>query len=189
MNVLWIIMIVAGIVTGIATGRTELLTDSMLKGAGEAVTLSISLIGSYMFFMGLMEVAGECGLVGALSRGFKPVLSRLFPSSPAAVAPITLNLAANFLGLGNAATPFGLEAMKELNGANRDKPKASDDMCMFIALNASAIELLPTQVIAIRNAAGAQDSSGLILPTFISSVIGFAVAALLCKAFAGRKKS
>ena len=79
--------------------------------------------------------------------------------------------------------------MKELNDANRDKPKASDDMCMFIALNASAIELLPTQVIAIRNAAGAQDSSGLILPTFISSVIGFAVAALLCKAFAGRKKS
>ena len=179
MNVLWIIMIVAGIVTGIATGRTELLTDSMLKGAGEAVTLSISLIGSYMFFMGLMEVAGECGLVGALSRGFKPVLSRLFPSSPAAVAPITLNLAANFLGLGNAATPMGISAARRLKRGDT----ATDELCRLIVLNTASIQLIPANVAAVRSALGCARPFAILPAVWVSSIcsagLGLAAAWLL----------
>ena len=102
------------------------------------------------------------------------------PDSSEAMAPITLNLAANFLGLGSAATPFGIEAMAELQKANRRGNAASDDMCMFIALNSSAVELLPTSVLALRAAAGSADPYFVVLPTFIASLVSASCAVLLC---------
>ena len=137
--------------------------------------------------MGIMGVARECGLIDSLAKLVRPLMKRLFPNAGAAVAPITLNLAANFFGLGNAATPFGLEAMKELQKSNREPSRATDDMCMFIALNASAIELLPTSVLALRAAAGSADAYSVIWPTFASSVVGFVAAVLLCMAFRRRR--
>lgn len=180
-------MLLVGLIACMVSGNAEGALDAMLAGAGEAVTLSLSLTGAYMLWMGLMRVAKEAGLIDALARLVRKPLALLFPGSPGAVAPVTLNLAANFFGMGSAATPFGLAAMKELRvAADRDgvpEGTASDDMCMFLSLNSSAVELLPTGVLALRAAAGSADVYCVVLPTFIASLLAFASAIVLCKFF------
>ncbi len=181
MNFIWGGMIAIGILAGVIGGRADQLLDAMVMGAGEAVTLCISLGGAYMLWMGLMEVARQAGLIDALARLTQPLLRKLFPGAGQAVAPITLNLAANFFGMGNAATPFGLAAMKALEENNPQPGRATNDMCMFLSLNSSAIELLPTTILAMRTAAGSADPYCVVVPTFISSVAAFAVAIITCK--------
>ena len=171
-------MCIGGLLAGMLAGDAQGAVDALLEGAGEAVSLCLSLAGAYM------AVGEEAGLVEKLRRLVEPALKKLFPSSPKAVAPITLNLCANFFGLGSAATPFGLAAMRELEAVN-DKPGvATDDMCMFLSMNASAIELLPMSVLALRTAAGSQDVYAVVAPTFIVSLLCAAVAILLCKLLA-----
>lgn len=187
MNWLWGIMLLLGLIACMVSGNAEGAMDAMLAGAGEAVTLSLSLAGAYMLWMGLMNVAKEAGLIDALARAVRKPLALLFPRSPGAVAPVTLNLAANFFGMGSAATPFGLAAMKELRAAadwdGVPEGTASDDMCMFLSLNSSAVELLPTSVLALRAAAGSTDVYCVVLPTFLASLLAFASAIALCKFF------
>ena len=184
-------MLLLGLIACMASGNAEGAMEAMLTGAGEAVTLSLSLAGAYMLWMGLMNVAKEAGLIDALARAVQKPLALLFPNAPGAVAPITLNLAANFFGMGSAATPFGLAAMKELRAAADQEGvpdgTASDDMCMFLSLNSSAVELLPTSVLALRAAAGAADVYCVVLPTFIASLFAFASAVVLCKLFCRRR--
>ena len=191
MNWLWGSMLLLGLIACMMSGNAEGAMEAMLAGAGEAVTLSLSLAGAYMLWMGLMNVAKEAGLIDALARAVQKPLALLFPNAPGAVAPITLNLAANFFGMGSAATPFGLAAMKELRAAaDREgvpEGTASDDMCMFLSLNSSAVELLPTSVLALRAAAGAADVYCVVLPTFIASLFAFASAVVLCKLFCRRR--
>lgn len=178
-------MLLIGMAAGALSGNIQAVMDAMLAGAGEAVTLSLSLAGAYMLWMGLMNVGRRAGCVDALARAVDKPLKKLFPGAKKAVAPITLNLAANFFGAGSAATPFGLEAMKELSrgGSKRDADVATDDMCMFLALNSAAIEILPAGVLALRAAAGSQNVYCVVLPTFLASVISFASAAVFCKLF------
>lgn len=180
-------MLLLGLIACMVSGNAEGAMDAMLAGAGEAVTLSLSLAGAYMLWMGLMNVAKEAGLIDALARAVRKPLALLFPRSSDAVAPVTLNLAANFFGMGSAATPFGLAAMKELRAAaDRDgvpEGTASDDMCMFLSLNSSAVELLPTSVLALRAAAGSTDVYCVVLPTFLASLLAFASAIALCRFF------
>ncbi|MBQ7112729.1 MAG: hypothetical protein IJO10_00610 [Clostridia bacterium] len=189
MNVLFGLMLFGGILSAMLMGDAEAALDAMLAGCGEAVTLSLSLAGGYMLWMGLMNVAKEAGLIEGLSRLVKKPLAKLFPGAEGAVAPITLNLAANFFGMGSAATPFGLAAMKELQLAaqKRGLPPgtASDAMCMFLALNASAIELLPTGVLTMRAAAGSEDVYCVVVPTFLASILSFLSAVLLCRLLCG----
>lgn len=184
MNWLWGILIASGMAGYAILGDPAGAVDAMMAGAEEAVTLSLSLAGTFMLWMGLMNVAREAGLIDKLGRAMEPVLRRLMPDSSGAIAPVTLNLAANFFGLGGAATPFGLEAMKEMEKYNPHKGIATDDMCMFIALNSSAIELLPTGVLALRAAAGSQDVYSIVIPTFIASVISAACAVFMCRLLA-----
>lgn len=183
MNKIFGSMILIGITAGILSGGGDAVVNSMITGMGEAVTLTLGLAGAFMFWMGIMEVARDIGVIEKLADLTRPLLKRLFPKAGDAVAPITLNLAANFFGMGSAATPFGLEAMQELEKANKTPGIATDDMCMFIALNASALELLPTGVIALRAAAGSYDPYAVIVPTFIASVISFIAAIVMAKAF------
>ncbi len=187
MNVLFGFMLLCGLLSAMLMGDAEAALDAMLAGCSEAVTLSLSLAGGYMLWMGLMNVAKEAGLIEGLSRLVKKPLSRLFPDAEEAMAPITLNLAANFFGMGSAATPFGLAAMKELHLAAVRKGipagTASDAMCMFLALNASAIELLPTGVLTMRAAAGSGDVYCVVVPTFLASILSFLSAVILCKLF------
>lgn len=182
MNYIWGILTAAGIAGFMAGGEPEAAMDALTAGAGEAVELMLTLSGGFMLWMGLMNVAKEAGLITSLGRVMRPVISWLMPDSPSAVAPVTLNLAANFFGLGSAATPFGLEAMREMALYSPYEDAASDDMCMFIALNASAIELLPVGVLTLRAAAGSEDVYSVVLPTFIASLITAALTILLCRA-------
>lgn len=183
MGFFFAISCIIGIVFCCFGGSGSAALDCLLAGADSAVELSISLAGAYLLWMGLINVASEAGLIEKLAARMRKPLRLLMPDAGDASASVTLNLAANFFGLGNAATPFGLDAMKRLNAVNPDKQSASNAICMFLALNASAIELMPTGVIAVRIACGSADAYDIVLPTFISSVFSAAAAILACKFF------
>ncbi len=174
-------MLLISLISGIFTG--EPVADAVLSGAGEAVTLCVTLCGAYMLWMGLMNVAKEAGMIDALSSMLTPLLSRLFPASKNAAAAVTLNLTANFFGMGSAATPFGLEAMAQMQKTNPHKDRATDDMCLFLCLNASAIELLPTQVLALRAAWQSEAPYAIVLPTFLASLVCAFAAVAACLLF------
>lgn len=177
-GILFAVSCIIGIVLCCFGGSGSTALDCLLAGADSAVELSISLAGAYLLWMGLINVASEAGLIEKLAARMHKPLRLLMPDAGDASASVTLNLAANFFGLGNAATPFGLDAMKRLNAVNPDKQSASNAICMFLALNASAIELMPTGVIAVRIACGSANAYDIVLPTFISSV--FSAAAQFC---------
>ena len=171
-------MMLLGIALFAARGDGSGALNALAEGAGSAVELSITLAGSYMLWMGVMNIAREAGLIEKLAAAMKKPLRLLMPGAGEAAAPVTLNLAANFFGLGNAATPFGIEAMKKLD---KGDGRATDDMAMFIALNSSAIELLPTSVIAVRTACGSAAPYDVVIPTFIASAAAAAAAVVSCK--------
>ncbi len=178
MNWVFGIMTAVGIAFFVINGDGAGALESLTKGCAGAITLTLSLAGPYMLWSGLMRVAEKAGLVDALAKLMRKPLALLMPDSSEAAAPVTLNLAANFFGLGNAATPFGIEAMKKLD---RGDERASDAMAMFIALNASAVELLPTGVIAIRSACGSADPFSIALPTFLASLAAAFAAIVSCR--------
>ena len=178
----FVIMISVGMLFCIMNGTADLALGYMLEGADSALELMLGLAGSYILWLGIMKVAERAGLVTALSRKMEKPLRLLMPNVGSAAAPITLNLAANFFGLGNAATPFGIEAMKELTKNRGGRSSiASNDVCMFLALNSSCIQLIPTSVIAIRAACGSSNPSSIILPTLISSILSSILTIILCK--------
>ena len=184
------IMLILGFTFSIAGGNASEALGWMLQGCNSAVELMLSLAGSYLLWLGIMNVAKRAGLIDKLALLTERPLRKLMPNCGDASAPVTLNLAANFFGLGNAATPFGLEAMKRLSLADPRLTKdgiASDNICMFLALNASVIVLLPVGVLAIRAACGSSAPNSIVLPTFLSSVISAISAILLCKLFSRRK--
>lgn len=156
---------------------------SMMAGAGEAVTLCLELAGAYLLFMGLMGIGKRAGLMETLSKKLHGVVCWLFPGAGKAAGPIALTLSANILGLGNAATPFGLAAMRLLSEENPEKGTATYEMCAFIAVNASALQLLPTGVIALRQAAGSAAPASIVMPSILSTLLSTAVAVLLCRLF------
>lgn len=173
-NYIWAFLIVVGTVAGIATGHTQAVGDAAVEGAKEAGLLCISLIGSYALWLGVLNVAKEAGLIESLARRMRGVIRWLFPNVPPnsdASGYITLNLVANMLGMGNAATPFGLKAMKELQELNADKNAASDAMCMLLIINASSVQLLPLTVIALRSAAGSAAPAEIVLTALFATTV------------------
>ena len=183
MDWIWGGMLLISLLMGIMTGSGAAVADAALAGAGEAVTLCVTLLGAYMLWMGLMNVAKEAGMIDALSSALKPLMGKLFPASKEAAAAITLNLCANFFGMGSAATPFGLEAMAQMQKTNPKADQATDDMCLFLCLNASAVELLPTQVLSLRAAWRSMDVYAIVAPTFLASLVCAFVAVALCLLF------
>ncbi|MBN2809919.1 MAG: spore maturation protein [Deltaproteobacteria bacterium] len=158
------------------------LTATIISTAGDAVQLAIGLIGVMALFLGLMQVAEEGGLLKLAARGIRPLLIRLFPEVPAehpAMGAMVMNLAANLLGLGNAATPFGIKAMQELDTLNPTPGTATNAMALFLAINTSSVTLLPTGVIALRAAAGSSNAAG-ILPTTLCATIFSTATAIFC---------
>jgi spore maturation protein SpmA len=158
------------------------LTATIITTAGDAVQLAIGLVGVMALFLGLMKVAEEGGLLKLAARCIRPLLIRLFPDVPAdhpAMGAMVMNMAANLLGLGNAATPFGIKAMQELETLNPEPGTATDAMALFLAINTSSITLLPTGVIALRAAAGSTNAAG-ILPTTLCATIFSTATAIIC---------
>ncbi len=170
------------------TAPMELLSAAIIEAASGAVTLAIGLVGVMTLFLGLMKVAEAGGLLRLLARLIRPLMVRLFPDVPAdhpAMGAMILNLSANALGLGNAATPFGIRAMQELDKLNSQPGTATNAMVLFLAINTSSVTLLPTGVIALRAAAGSADPAA-ILPTTLLATIGSTTVAILAAKFYSR---
>ena len=159
----------------------EILSKAMITSAGGAVELAIGLVGVMALFLGLMKVAEAGGMLTILARLIRPLMVKLFPDVPAehpAMGAMILNLSANMLGLGNAATPFGIRAMQELDKLNPQRGTATDAMALFLAINTSSVTLLPSGVIALRAAAGSSDPAA-ILPTTLFATIGSTAVAVV----------
>jgi len=164
-----------------ALSPMEILSRAMIKSAGGAVELAIGLVGVMALFLGLMKVAEAGGMLTILARLIRPLMVKLFPDVPAehpAMGAMILNLSANMLGLGNAATPFGIRAMQELDKLNPQRGTATDAMALFLAINTSSVTLLPSGVIALRAAAGSSDPAA-ILPTTLFATIGSTAVAIV----------
>lgn len=164
----------------------DALSTAMVESAGGAVELAIGLVGVMTLFLGLVKVAEAGGLLQVLARLIRPLLVRLFPQVPAehpAMGAMVLNIAANALGLGNAATPFGVRAMQELERLNPRPGTATDAMVLFLAINTSSVTLLPTGVIALRAAAGSADPAGILPTTLFATLCSTTVAILAAKTY------
>ena len=164
----------------------ELLSTGMIESATGSVTLALGLVGVMALFLGLMKVAEAGGLLTVIARLLRPVMIRLFPEVPPdhpAMGAIIMNLSANVMGLGNAATPFGIRAMQELDKLNPHKGTATNAMALFLAINTSSITLLPTGVIALRASAGSNDPAGILPTTLFATVCSTAVAIVAAKLY------
>lgn len=179
---IWAFMFISGTVAMLIRFGGDATLAAMLAGGGEAVMLCLELAGAYLLFMGLIGVLKRGGYMEALSRRLNRVVRWLFPGAGGAAGAIALTLSANVLGLGNAATPFGLEAMRIMEAENPHKGTATYDMCAFIAINASALQLLPTSVIALRAAAGSAAPADILLPSIIGTLGSTLAAVLVCRA-------
>jgi spore maturation protein A len=181
-NYIWLFMLLSGVVAAIAQGRVDLVTTASLNGAKEAVAVCIGLISILVFWLGMMRIAQDAGLLEKLARMLKPVAKFLFPSVPTdhpAMGYILSNMSANLFGLGNAATPMGLKAMEELQKLNPDPKVATPAMCTLLALNTSGLTLIPTTLIGIRMKYGSVDPTDIIGPTLLATFIATSIAILL----------
>ena len=176
--------------SGAADGSPmEALGHAMVEAASGSVTLALGMVGVMALFLGVMKVAEKGGLLVVIARTVRPLMVKLFPGVPGdhpAMGAMVLNISANVLGLGNAATPFGIRAMQELDKLNPHKGTASDAMAMFLVINTASVTLLPTGVIALRAAAGSQDPAGIVSTTLFATIVSTAVAivaALLLRRF------
>lgn len=189
-NLIWLIMLVSGILVSAFKGNIEQVTTSALQAAEVGIEVAIYLMGIMSLWLGLMKIAEKAGLVKSLARITSPVLRRLFPSlkpeSPAFGA-IVMNLCANILGLGNAATPFGLKAMEELQKENSDPSTASPAMITFLALNTSCITIIPATIIGVRMKAGSINPTEIIGTTIFAT--GCAMTAAIIVDYVFRKRS
>ncbi|TJY44385.1 nucleoside recognition protein [Cohnella pontilimi] len=181
-NWIWLGMIVVSVIFGAANGRMEEVAEAAFGGAQTGVTVCLGLVSILVFWMGLMKIAENAGLVLALSRILAPVVRRLFPDVPAehpAMGYILSNMSANLLGLGNAATPMGIRAMQELQKLNPDKSVATPAMCTLLALNTASITLVPTTMIAIRMNFGSLHPADIVASTLLATAVatGAALAA------------
>jgi spore maturation protein A len=169
-------------------------TSAALEGAGTAVEIAIGLIGIMALWLGVMKVAQEAGITNIIARLVRPITRRLFPKIPEehpAIGAMIMNIAANMLGLSNAATPLGLKAMEELDKLNPNKGEATDDMCTFLVINTSAITLIPATAIAIRASLGSSNPQMIIIPSILAAtcatIVGLTTVKLI-QAF-NRKRS
>lgn len=201
LNYIWVFMIVIGIIYGSFTGQMAEISGGVIDSAKEAVQLCITMLGVVALWTGLMQIAQDSGLVESLTKKLKPVLKFLFPRIPMehpAMAYISLNSIANILGLGWAATPAGLKAMEALADLEKERGNveylqtgkertASNEMCIFLILNISSLQLIPVNIIAYRSQYGSVNPTAVIAPAIIATFINTVVAIIYCK-WKDRKK-
>jgi len=189
MNTVFFLCVFISMLCLLFTSPLEIL-PAISVGTQGAVSLCLSLTASFALWGGFTEIAKHTGAQRGLANLLRKPLSFLFgKTEKGATEDIATNLSANFLGLGNAATPFGLAAMQELDMGNPIPGRATDDMCMFLCINASAIQLLPTTVISLMVNAGSRDPYCIVLPTLIATMASGLTGIVLCKFFASRSKS
>ena len=180
MTVIWSGMVAAAVVCGLITGRGAEVASAAAEGAASAVELSISMLGMVCLWTGVMEVMRRSGLAAGLSRLLRPVLARLVPGAARdreAMDGIAANVSANLLGLGNAATPLGIQAARRLSRGDR----ATDELCLLVVCNTASIQLIPTTVAAVRGAAGSQTPFDILPAVWLASALSVGAGILACK--------
>jgi len=186
LNGIFVAIVLVSILLAAYTGQMQALTDAIVQDSRKAVELALGLVGIMAFFLGLMRVAQDGGLLRWIARWIGPALHRLFPEVPPnhpAMSAMILNIASNMLGLANAATPFGIKAMEELDKLNGRKGTATNAMVLFLAINTAGLAILPSGVIGLRAALGSADAAGIFFPTWFASgtatVVGITIAMFL----------
>ena len=183
-NIVWFFILAFGILFGIVTGRGTEVSKAIVTSTDSTVKLVIGLAGIMCLWCGIMKIAERSGLTDKLAKILKPILRVLFKEAAKdekAMGAIVMNLTANMMGLSNAATPFGIKAMQELKRLNRTNDIASDDMALFLVLNAASIQLFPTTVISIRAAVGSNNPAETVIPAIITTATAAIFAVILCK--------
>ncbi len=202
LDYMWGIMIAIGVLYGAATGNLEAVTQAVLESAGEAVSICITMIGVMSLWVGLMQIAKEAGLIGKMTEAIRPAIHFMFPRIPAkhpALEYISTNVIANILGLGWAATPAGLKAMEALAELEQKRlgkgtlstkaiAVASDEMCTFLVLNISSLQLIPVTIIAYRSQYGSPDPTAVIAPAILATLVSTLAAIIFCKCMTMRNK-
>ncbi|WP_419956238.1 nucleoside recognition domain-containing protein [Neobacillus niacini] len=189
-NYIWVFMTIVGFAFAMINGTMEEVNKAIFDGAKEAVTLCIGLISILVFWLGMMRIAQESGLLELLTKLFRPLVKRLFPDVPTnhpAMGYILSNMIANMFGLGNAATPLGIKAMEELKQLNGGKNSASRSMVTFLAINTASITIIPTTVIAIRMNYNSASPTEIVVPTLIATIISMLGAVLIDRYFYNRR--
>lgn len=189
-NILWGSFILIGILFTILTGNVDNLNDTILSSSKSGVNMVVDLIPVLVLWSGIMKIAEKSGLLQRIAKVVQPLLSKLFPSlskDSKALGYITSNIAANALGLGNAATPFGLKAMEEMQKENPNKDTATDAMITFLVLNTSGVTIIPTTVIALRMMHKSANPEEIILPAILATLCS-STAGLLLDYVRRRKK-
>lgn len=190
LNIIWVVMMTAAVVVALLTGNVHEVILAAIESAKFAFNFALGLTAVMCLWMGILKIAEDAGLVLHLTKALKPLLRRLFPDVPPehpAMGAMMMNLSANFFGLNNAATPFGLKAMEELEKLNPVPGTATDTMCTFVALHSSNMQLIPTGAIAILAAAGSLHPTDIVIPLLLSSVCTLIVAVVASK-IAGRMR-
>lgn len=190
-NWIWLFFIVAGVLFAAVNGRIDAVTAALFDGAKSGVTVSFGLISVLVFWLGLMRVAEQAGLLAKLSRLLAPVVRFLFPDVPKdhpALAYILSNMSANILGLGNAATPMGIKAMQELQNLNTDKETATAAMCTLLAINTASITVIPTTILAVRLNYGSANPAEIVGPTLVATAIATTAALVADRWYRNRSR-
>lgn len=187
LNYLWAAMILVGIIYAMLTGNISAVTKVALDSAGEAISLCITMAGVMALWMGLMEIATQSGIVAKMTGAMRPILKFLFPRLPTeskAMEYIATNMAANILGLGWACTPAGLKAMKELKKIEERKGNmhvASNEMCNFLIMNISSLQLIPVNMIAYRSQYGSVSPTAIVGPALVATLASAMMGMVFCK--------
>ena len=184
LNIIWPFFIIISIVYSILTGKIIEVNNSVFESANETVKLTITFFGTICLWNGIINIAAKTSMIDKLTNKLSPIIRFLFPDlkkEKNVQKEISMNIVANMLGLGNAATPLGLKAMKSMQKLNDNKERLSNAMAMFIVLNTASLQIIPTTVIAIRNSLGSQNASGIIIPVWISTVIAAVAVIILTK--------
>lgn len=184
LNIIWLGLIVASVICGVITGRIPEVVASVTDSAKTAFEIALALTGIMTFWLGIMRIAEQGGLIQILAKLLRPILKKLFPEVPPehpAMGSIVLNIASNMLGLTNAATPFGLRAMAELEKLNKTPGTATNTMCTFLAINTASVQLIPTTAIAYLAAAGATHPTDIIVTSLLATGAAMCAALITVK--------
>ncbi len=187
LNIIWLLLMSLAVIFGVINGRLDAVVTAVTDSAKMAFEIALGLVGIMVFWLGLMKIAEDCGLMKVIARVLKPIMTRLFPEVPAehpAMGAMLLNMSANMLGLANAATPLGLKAIKELDSLNNMPGVATNPMCTFLAINTASIQLIPVTAMAYLAANGGTHPTDIISSALLASICATTAAIIAVKLLA-----
>ena len=190
LNILWPIFIIISFIYAFFSGNIDNVNNSIFESTEGAVTLCLTLLGTMCLWNGIMEVASKTTVIDKLTNLLRPLIKFLFPDlkkDSVIQKQISMNMIANILGLGNAATPLGIKAMQSMQKNNKQKDKLTNSMVMFIVINTASLQIIPTTVIAIRNSLGSNNPTKIIFPVWIATIVAAVIGIFVTKLFNCKK--